>query len=216
MEKRSAVIRTPISLGDIDLHLPELARPEDYIQACLARGQGGTALPYWTKLWPASLLLASLVAGIPLNPGDSVIELGAGLGLPGLVAARRGCRVVLTDSERDALEFGRAAAEMNGLEDRVSVRALDWSAPPRDLGIFSLIMGAEILHGPGSVERLAGLLPGLLQPEAKIFFSHQKEHISPAFFSGLGEEFNIRQKTHTMPDDDEPAQILLHNLRPKG
>ena len=213
LKTRFGLVPAPISLGGMDLLLPELKRPEDYIQAYMAGGAAGGGLPYWTKIWPSAMLLASLVAKMPLDPGHTVMELGAGMGLPGLVAASRGCKVVLTDQKGDALEFARAAAEINGLGHMVSVRALDWSAPPEDLGPFTTVLGAEVLSRPGSFEALAGLLRKLIRPEGAAFFSHQKEHLSPAFFSSLGGKFVIRQKTQIMRGDGEPTEILLHNLR---
>ena len=212
LQKRFVLVETPITLGEITLLLPELAKPEEYIQVCLARGIAGGGLPYWTKIWPASIMLASLVANMPLKPGDKVMELGAGMGLPGLVAAGRGCKVLLTDLDHDALEFARAAAELNGLGDIVSVRSLDWSAPPDDLGEYSTILAAEILYRPGSFDMLAGLLRKLVHREVNAYLSHQKEHMSLTFFNNLGDDFIIRQKTQILRGD-EPAQILLHNLR---
>src|SRR5262245_48946895 len=55
-------------------------------------------LPYGAALWPSAIALAHEVA---LRAGDfrgrSALELGAGAGLPGVVAASLGARVVQTD-----------------------------------------------------------------------------------------------------------------------
>src|SRR3569623_637216 len=53
-------------------------------------------LPYGIVLWPAAIALAHELATRDVN-GLRVLELGAGTGLPGLVAAARGARVVKTD-----------------------------------------------------------------------------------------------------------------------
>ena len=47
-------------------------------------------MPYWAELWPAGLALAH---ALPERlDGVRVVELGAGLGVPSLVAAARGER----------------------------------------------------------------------------------------------------------------------------
>ena len=43
-------------------------------------------LPYWADLWPSGIVLARHLAGLDLT-GVRIIEMGAGLGLPSVVAA---------------------------------------------------------------------------------------------------------------------------------
>lgn len=80
-------------------------------------------------LWDSSLLLSQWMATRAEDiRGKSVIELGAGTGLPGLTAAMLGAgRVVLTDVE--ALLRGlERNVEVNGLGERVEVRELVWGS----------------------------------------------------------------------------------------
>jgi len=46
--------------------------------------------PYWAHLWTGSRALARWVAMEIECPGKRVVEIGCGLGLAGIVAARRG------------------------------------------------------------------------------------------------------------------------------
>src|SRR4051794_36175399 len=56
------------------------------------------SLPYGVALWPAAIALAHDVASRKnAVRGSQVLELGAGTGLPGIVAALIGGRVVQTD-----------------------------------------------------------------------------------------------------------------------
>lgn len=73
-------------------------------------------------LWPSSLLLAQLVwANRDEFAGKVVMELGAGVGLPGVTAAAVGARVTLTD--RQELEHVHAncalACERNSVDANV-------------------------------------------------------------------------------------------------
>src|SRR4029453_15034607 len=49
----------------------------------------GAPLPFWTQLWPSGTALAQAIAARPLA-GRRVLELGCGLGLVGVTAARGG------------------------------------------------------------------------------------------------------------------------------
>lgn len=73
---------------------------------------GGEVRAY---LGPDSLLLA---AGLPRQPGLSVLDLGAGCGIQGLTGTPDPTRVTLVDIEPRAVALCELNAELNGLGDR--------------------------------------------------------------------------------------------------
>src|ERR671929_1039716 len=60
-------------------------------------------LPYWAELWPSGVALAKAIAGRALK-GARVLELGCGLGLPSIAAARAGGRVLATHWSPGAID----------------------------------------------------------------------------------------------------------------
>src|SRR5690242_14922433 len=64
----------------------------------------GEYVPYWTDLWPASRMLAKAVLREPWPAGAEALEIGCGLGLPGVAALARGLRVTFSDYDPAALE----------------------------------------------------------------------------------------------------------------
>lgn len=203
------------------IHLPELADPLAYIQASMDQNQGERPeLPYWTKLWPAALVMAGLASGLQapagVDPNEPVLELGAGMGLPSLAAALHGRPVVLTDIHPDALEFARAAVEMNNLDDLVEVRSLDWMAPGADPGRFHTILGAEILYHRELYPHLKALLGRLLAPGGTVFISHQERPFNISFFKLLGSEFELRSIQRKVKDAEGETKVLLHALKLAG
>jgi predicted nicotinamide N-methyase len=93
--------------------------------------------------------------------GQRVVELGCGLGLPALAAARRGGDVLATDWAEDAIDLLTRNAERNGVSLRV-VR-VRWSEPERLLRAapWDLVLGADLLYEARNAEQLAELLPRL-------------------------------------------------------
>ncbi len=116
-------------------------------------------LPYWAELWPAARSLASVLPD--RLEGVRVLELGCGLGLPSLVAARRGAEVVATDWADQALELLATNAARNGV--RLARRNLDWTRPPADLVAAppDLVVAADVAYEQRNVEPLAALLEAL-------------------------------------------------------
>ena len=78
-------------------------------------------------LWPAGFVLAQHVASVCGHRwrGKTVLELGAGIGVPSLAAAECGAVVTATDLEHRALALIEANALDNGLG--VTSRRFDWS-----------------------------------------------------------------------------------------
>src|SRR3954451_22585258 len=117
-------------------------------------------LPYWSVLWRSGVALARELAHETLA-GGRVVELGCGLGVPSLVAARGGADVLATDEDGEALELlGRNARE-NGV--RVATARVDWAAADELVarGPFDLVLAADVLYERASVALLLSLLPRL-------------------------------------------------------
>jgi predicted nicotinamide N-methyase len=101
-------------------------------------------LPFWSEIWASSVSLAQWCLTSDSIRGKEVLELGCGLGLAGIAAARSGATVVLSDYEEDALLFARYNAFQNA-ETEVEVRHFDWRRPvlPRR---FDILLGSDILY----------------------------------------------------------------------
>jgi predicted nicotinamide N-methyase len=120
--------------------------------------------PYWAVLWRSGVALAGELAVVDLT-GKRVVELGCGLGVPSIAAARAGASVLATDSDPEALELLARNAHANGVE--LETAAADWSSPAALVARapFDLVLAADVLYERGSVAKLLSLLPRLA-PEA--------------------------------------------------
>jgi predicted nicotinamide N-methyase len=116
--------------------------------------------PYWAVLWRSGVALARELDGMALR-GRRVVELGCGLALPSIAAARAGAIVLATDADAEALELVTRNAHEN--EVRVETMRVDWTEPDELVrrAPFDLVLAADLLYERQSVAPLLSLLPRL-------------------------------------------------------
>jgi predicted nicotinamide N-methyase len=124
-------------------------------------------MPYGIVLWPAAIALAHELAARPLS-GLSMLELGAGTGLPGIVAATLGARVVQTDKNTASLVVSARNAERNGAV--LEQRAADWT-DWQETGTYDFIIGADILYADTLYAELRHIFETNLAPGGRVLLA---------------------------------------------
>lgn len=133
-----------LSLGDrawTILHTGAVISREQ--ELAFLRAENQTARPYGIVLWPSAIALGHELATRDLR-GKRVLELGAGTGLPGILAASLGASVVQTDRQNLVLHVCKLNAEKNGVTS-IDHRVGDWTAWTDDAR-YDLIIGSDILY----------------------------------------------------------------------
>src|SRR5512140_2902900 len=144
-------------------------------------------LPYWADLWTSSIDLAGWLLDREMA-GKSVLELGSGVGLAGIAAARAGAQVMLTDYETDALLFARYNALMNlpagTFHSRVRCLSMDWRAPELDEQ-FDVIVGADIVYERRNFLPVLSLLQRHLRPGGCALLTEPDRTVGQAFLAAV-------------------------------
>ncbi|KAI8906746.1 putative methyltransferase-domain-containing protein [Gorgonomyces haynaldii] len=118
---------------------------------------------YGCYLWPSALILTQYLLHHPhLYQNKRIVELGAGVGLPGLFLSRMGAsNVVLCDLDNPVIISNlKSAIEHNQLRN-CQVMAFDWSEHPSIEA--DLIIGADVFYDPKQFETLLSLTAHLTQ-----------------------------------------------------
>ncbi len=169
--------------------------------------------PFWSRIWEATIILADLMASTPPAPGQTLLELGAGFGVPGLVAAANGYKVTLSDYEQHIIDFERVSAAANGLSD-IDFKLIDWNSPP-DLPRFNTIIGAEILYREDFFQPLLNVFDKLLAEDGTIFLAHDgRRRNTEKFLNLASKKFAIAARSVKVTFDDEERNIILNRLKP--
>ncbi|NXA07535.1 MET23 protein, partial [Sapayoa aenigma] len=135
---------------------------------------------YGTYVWPCAVVLAQYVWAQRRNlPGRRVLEIGAGVSLPGVVAARCGAQVVLSDGEElpRCLRSCRRSCRMNRLP-QVPVLGLTWGRlAPQLLALdpIDIILGSDVFFDPKDFEDILTTIYFLLEknPRAQFWTTYQ-------------------------------------------
>lgn len=141
------------------------------------------AASYGLYIWPSSPVLSWYIWLHQTEfTGKTVLELGAGTSLPGLLCAKIGAeKVFLGDiaTDENILNNCREAVKLNKLEDKVEVIGLSWGSYDPALLTFQnnldYIIGSDLFFDPDVFDALCETLAFLLSrnPLAKIFITVQ-------------------------------------------
>lgn len=123
--------------------------------------------PMFGVIWGAARALAARLdaEGTALR-GQRVLELGCGLALPSLVAARHGASVVATELHEASREFLERNARRNSIIG-VSWCGLDWREPALSgltPGSFPRVVASDVLFAPELPELVASMFARFLAP----------------------------------------------------
>ena len=165
-------------------------------------------VPYGIVLWPAAIALAHELASRPVA-GLRVLELGAGTGLPGIVAATLGAHVVQTDKQELALFVCKKNAAQNGVTT-IQHRAADWTAW-EDREPYDLIIGADVLYADTMHPHLRAIFEGNLAPGGTILLSDPFRNESLALLEAMeagGWDVSMNKWTVGIAPPERPVGVF--------
>ncbi len=197
----------------LDITLPTCA--EDLIDE--AEFEVDERLPYWAELWPSGRVLADKLATMDLA-GMRVVELGAGVGLPSVVAALRGAQVLATDWYEPALRFAAHNARAAGVP--LATALVDWRDPPPDLvdtAPFDVVIAADVLYEPRNAEPLVALVGRITAPQGTVMIADPRRPDAIPFLEalvGAGWDLVTEVIAFSGRRDETGSRINLHTLRP--
>jgi len=172
-----------LAVGSRQLTLLRVKDLERWVdREALLRDETGEP-PYWAHLWTGALTLARYLEERIECRGLSVLDLGCGLGLTGIVASLKGGKVTFADKEPEALAFATANAQINGYP-LCEARLLDFTKDTLDQQ-FSFILGAEILYDRPTFPALVAFLVRHLSPSGRALLADARRTNTDDFYRQL-------------------------------
>lgn len=178
------------------------------------QGTDVSEFPFWIRLWDAAIILSYLLTSLPDSKGKTVLELGAGLGAPGLAAASVGMDVTISDYEEMIVDFQRVSAAASGL-DGVKFCLLDWLNPP-EMQKFDILTAAEVLFREEFFQPLLDVFKKYLKPDGVVWLAHDARRKSlPKFLELAKKDFDIAINKQEFTRDGQDVMIIVNRLKLK-
>ena len=175
-----------LSLGDRTwtvLHTGAVISKDE--ELAFLRAENQVARPYGIVLWPSAIALGHELATRDLK-GKRILELGAGTGLPGILAASLGASVVQTDRQNLVLHVCKLNAERNGVAS-IEHRLGDWTAWTDDAR-YDLIIGSDILYAEPLHPQLRHIFETNLAPGGSVVIADPFRETSFALLETMERE----------------------------
>lgn len=171
-------------------------------------------LPYGVALWPAAIALAHDVASHAESlRGKRILELGAGTGLPGIVAASLGGHVVQTDRHELALSVCKRNGERNGVQT-IEHRLVDWNSW-NDSERYDYILGADILYAAELHPNLRRIFENNLAPSGRVLLADPFRSVSLGLLEAMeADNWTVTFSRWSVGEADDPRFIGLFELAP--
>ncbi len=148
-------------------------------------------IPYWADRWPSTEGLLRYLLRIPCPRGPS-LEIGAGLGISGMGALRRGWDLQISDFHPESLPWLKRNLINNGHSAQRAMH-LDWrEAPPRK---WKNILASDVLYERVFAPQIADFLDAALDKGGRAIIAEPGRPVADEGIALLASRFNLRLRS---------------------
>jgi predicted nicotinamide N-methyase len=145
-----------------------------------------TPFPYWAKVWPSAIALVKVLQKHPsLIRDKTVLELGAGIGLPSLLMASEAKTIQVSDYDLEAVELLRKNIAHLQLQN-VQALQMDWNDLPENINPEVIIL-SDVNYDPTQFETLTKLIEKFIHQGCTIILSTPQRIMASPFVLALSE-----------------------------
>lgn len=205
-----------LNFGDVTVKIDCITNFDDLLNALIEKGEEhedykDERLPYWADLWHSAIAMAQyLVAEQLISPQMSVTEIGCGLGLPSIVAAKLGAIVRPTDYLQETLDFLEQNWKKNS-EQAFQGDLLDWRKPDPSFQA-ELVLASDVAYEKRFFDELPHALSVLSKKGGRIIITEPNRAIAKPFIKQLKEIADYKLKQSSMKINWNDSDVIVNVL----
>lgn len=190
----------------IDIFVPD----NQFILAAYKNGEAGFDSPYWARIWPAAIGLCSfLQEHLHYIQNKKVLELAAGLGLPGIFSAAYAQQVCISDKEMAAVALIEQSIQHHKLTN-TSCRIIDWNHHD-DIDTPEVLLLSDINYEPAQFTQLLTVINHFITADCTILLSTPQRLMAKDFINELM-IFCKEQSSIMVPEEAGQAAVSVFVL----
>jgi predicted nicotinamide N-methyase len=207
-----------LPIGKHTIQIAQIESPESLFDEFLNRSNDDVELtderiPYWADLWPSAIALSEFISeNENLVAGKKILEIGCGLGLAGIVAAKYGGNVMLTDYLPAALEFVAYNWKLN-FTTEADTRLLDWRNP-QGIPPVDVLLASDVAYESRAFKPLLKAIKTLVKKDGIVLISEPNRKFAKEFFDELKKEkYSFTESIKNVVKDGIENKISIYILK---
>ncbi len=191
------------NIFDLKIHFPE----NKYL---LELKNKQSKVPYWGKIWHSAIALATFITENKiLFRHKIVLEVAAGLGLPSIVCSKFANQIIVTDYDKNAVNFLQKNIIENNCNN-ITVQLLDWNNI-NDAIDFDILLLSDVNYANADLPKLTKFIAHYLTLNKKIFLTTPQRIVATEFIIAL-QKFIILQKEYIITYNGKAETIFLFQM----
>ena len=184
------------------LYIPDSEQLKKHFeQLCLIESK--TPFPFWGKIWPSATALTRFLKDKPnFVESKTVLEIGAGIGLPSFSIADKTKEILITDQSMDAVDLLQKNIEHLKLKN-ANAFYLDWNNFTNNIKADTILL-SDINYDPTQIDQLASMINHFLKNNSTIIISTPERITATPF----GRAIESYIKESYLQDVEESGKLI--------
>lgn len=203
-----------IEFDDIDVHVRSLRDNQQFSDPLGEAEALGISSAQWSLfgvVWKAGEVLAREMAQFDIR-GKRILEVGCGMALASLLLKCRDADITATDYHPEAGAFLTENVRLNRVDD-IPFLQTSWDNEQDGLGMFDVVIGADILYEEQHIELLSDFIDRHANPACEVVIVDPGRGLHAQFSKKMVDLGYDHSQHKPEPAEDEEAPFKGQVLR---
>jgi predicted nicotinamide N-methyase len=210
-----------VEIGNLAIQLVKVINIDELYMELINKGSDhedvkDERIPYWADLWHSAIALSQYIEKSNIiQKNMDVLEIGCGLGLPGIIAGKFSNHVTFTDYIKEPLELAEYNWKLNN-DHAAQFEILDWRKPAPSFAA-DILLASDVAYEKRSFKYLLHSFKKLTKPGGLILMSEPNRQFTRDFFRTLKEKgFTFSTVEYSIYYNGITTRVNVYEIRHSG